>query len=58
MPRKVEPRVTTVSNRPLRRHAAKAPSSTPMTKDSTWTIVTRMTVHQKAWPITSVTLNG
>ena len=50
--------MTTVSNRLLRRHAAKAPNSTPMAKDSTWTIVTRMTVHQKAWPITSVTVNG
>ena len=34
----VEPIVTTVSNLVLRRQAAKAPSSTPMTNDSTWTI--------------------
>ena len=47
-----------VSNLLLRRQAAKAPSRIPITKDSTWTMVTRMTVHQNAWPITSVTLNG
>ena len=47
-----------MSNRVLRRQAANAPSSVPMRNDSTWTTVTRMTVHQNAWAITSVTLNG
>ena len=50
--------MTTESKRELRRHAAYAPSTTPPTKESTWTMVTSTTVHQNACPITSVTEKG